>query len=59
MSSQPSDAAPSESGGVDVFVHLPIPLYDRLRTTSVSEGKTLAHVTRTALDQYLPAAVTG
>jgi hypothetical protein len=56
MSGHESHAAPDDGDGVDVFVHLPGPLYDRLRRAANREERTLAQVTRTALDRYLPAA---
>jgi len=39
--------------GVDVFVHLPLPLYRRLRVAAEAERRTLAQVVRVALDHYL------
>ncbi len=40
--------------GVDVFVHLPLPMYRRLRLTAEAERHTLAQVVRATLDRYLP-----
>lgn len=57
MSEQEARAvAAGADAGADVFVHLPGPLYDRLRHAAHREERTLAQVTRTALDRYLPAA---
>ena len=53
-------STPGGDAGADVFVHLPGPLYDRLLHTAHRERRTLAQVTRSALDRYLsPAAERG
>jgi hypothetical protein len=44
---------PGGNAGADVFVHLPGPLYDRLLGAAHRERRTLAQVTRSALDRYL------
>lgn len=41
--------------GVDVFVHLPLPMYRRLRLAAEAERSTLAQVVRAAVEQYLCA----
>jgi hypothetical protein len=45
-----------EDDGVQLFVHLPLPLYARLRLVAVRDGVTLAQATRATLDRHLPSA---